>query len=487
MKFITVFLFSFLFTMNCDAQTKSQKIDKLLSQYFSYGEFNGTALVADHDKLILKKGWGYANFEWKIPNTPDTKFRIGSVSKTFTNMLAFQEIEKGKLRLDAPISDYLPGYPKPQGEKITIHQLMTNTSGLPDYNEMDIDYTHYYPQEKILAMFDSLPLEFTPGTKFKYTSSGSFVLGVILEKITGKTYEQLLNENILRPLALNNTGYDHRDYIIEKRASGYQTFLPKPLQDQNKDVSVTFSVYGMYSTCEDLYQWSKILGTTRLITKTSMDKYLDPVLQNWACDWVIMKNPYGDATDSTVMILRGGSNGSFIAFVARIIKDGRTIVLLDNTHSSKLEEIIGKIVAILYDKPYQPPKQSLQLAFVKLIREQGMAAAVDKIKNLRQDTAKYYLEGGEFLKMGYIYRYVMNDLQSAIAVFELLRDFYPGNFNPYGANSALQTEMNVYGPLAGFYLDSGQKEKAIECFKKALELNPKDQTAIEALKKLTTH
>lgn len=334
-------------------------------------------------------------------------------------------------------------------------------------------------------MFDSLPLEFTPGTKFKYTSSGSFVLGVILEKITTKTYEQLLNENILRPLALSNTGYDHRDYIIEKRASGYQTFVPKPLQDQNKDVSVTFAAYGMYSTCEDLYEWSKMLGTTRLISKTSMEKYLDPVLENWACDWVIMKNPYGDATDSTVMILRGGSNGSFIAFVARIVNDKRTIVLLDNTHSSKLEEIIGKIVAILYDKPYQPPRQSLQLAFVKLIRDQGMAAAVEKIKKLLPDTANYYLEGGEFLKMGYIYRYMMNDLQSAIRVFELLRYFYPGNFNPNGENSALKTEVNVYGALADTYFEAGQKEKAIGYLKKAIELNPKDNRAIEMLKKLT--
>lgn len=139
------FLITAIILLGClivDAQSKAQKIDKLLSQYFSYGQFNGVALVADHDKLILKKGWGYANFEWKIPNAPDTKFRIGSVTKTFTDMLAFQEIEKGRLKLEAHISDYLPAYPKPQGEKITIHQLMTNTSGLPDYNEMDIEYTH---------------------------------------------------------------------------------------------------------------------------------------------------------------------------------------------------------------------------------------------------------------------------------------------------------------------------------------------------------
>jgi CubicO group peptidase (beta-lactamase class C family) len=468
-----------------DAQTKAQKIDKLLSQYYSYGQFNGTALIAEHDKLILKKGWGYANFEWNIPNTTDTKFRIGSITKTFTDLLAFQQIEKGKLKLDAHISDYLPGYPKPQGEQITIHQLMTHVSGLPDYDEMDIDYADYYPHEKILAMFDSLPLEFTPGTKFKYTNSGAFLLGVILEKITGKTYEQLLNENILQPLALRNTGYDHSDHVLEKRATGYKVFVPQRLQDQYIDVSVPYAAYGMYSTCEDLYQWSKMLGTNTLISKNSMGEYLNPVLNDWACDWLIMKNPYGEATDSTVMILRGGSNGSFIGFVGRIIKDKNSIVLLDNTRSSNLEEIIGKIVAILYDRPYQPPRQSLQIAFTRLVREEGMATAVNKIKKLRLDTAKYYLRGSEFFNMGYTFRFAMNDLQSAIAVLELLRDFYPGNFNPNGENSAMKTEVNVYGALGDTYLQAGQKEKAIECLKKALELNPKDNRAAEMLEKLS--
>ncbi|HET9823704.1 MAG TPA: serine hydrolase domain-containing protein, partial [Chitinophagaceae bacterium] len=195
--------------LNSYSQSKAQKIDKLISRYYSYGQFNGSVLIADHDKVILKKGYGYANFEWKIANTPDTKFRIGSVTKTFTDLLAFQLVENGNLKLDGLINDYLPEYPKPQGQQITIYHLMTHTSGLPDYDAMDINYSEFYPHEKILAMFDSLPLEFPPGSQFKFTNSGAFVLGVILEKVTGKSYERLLNENIIQPLKLNNTGYDH--------------------------------------------------------------------------------------------------------------------------------------------------------------------------------------------------------------------------------------------------------------------------------------
>jgi CubicO group peptidase (beta-lactamase class C family) len=473
-------------TFSVSGQTKAQKIDKLLSQYFSYGEFNGAALVAEHDKVILKKGYGFANVEWKIPNSTQIKFPIGSVTKTFTDLLAFQQIEKGKLRLEGHISDYLTDYPKPQGEQITIHQLMTNTSGLPDYNEMDIDYSHYYPHEKILAMFDSLPLEFAPGTKFKYSSSGPFVLGVILEKITGKSYEQLLHENILQPLGLKNTGYDRTNYVIPNRASGYRSFGPQPLHDRDKDISVTYAVYGMYSTCDDLYTWSKILSGNKLISEKSMRQYLTPIFDGWACDWVVKKIPTRNRTDSNTMILRGGSNGSFIAFVARILNDNHSIVLLDNIGSTRLEEMISKIEAILYNKPYTAPKQSLQKVFRRLVNEQGMTVALNKIHQLRKDTAHYDLNSSELLKMGYIYRFELNDYPSAIAVFELVRDFYPGNFNPYGENSVLKDQFNIYGLLGDTYLAAGQKQKAVECFKKALELNPKDSQAIEALRKLET-
>lgn len=468
------------------SQTKGQKIDKLLAQYHLNGQFNGTALIADHDKVILKKGYGYANLEWKIPNTPDTKFRIGSVTKTFTDMLALQQIEKGKLKLDGVISDYLPDYPKPQGQQVTVYHLMTHTSGLPDYDALDIDYSKFYPHEKILAMFDSLPLQFPPGSQFSYTNSGAFLLGVILEKITGKTYEQLLNENIIRPLQLKNTGYDHANYVLQKKAGGYKIFGPRPLHDAYIDMSIPYAAYAMYSTCEDLYQWTKAISSKKLLSQENTEVYLKPFRDNWACDWVIMKNPYGKAKDSTVMVLRGGSISSFVAFVARIANDKHSIVLLDNTASSKMEEILQNIVAILYNKPYQQPKQSLQKAFIRLINQKGMTTAVRQIEKLRPDTATYYLSGMEFLKAAYTYRFDLNDPASAISVLELLRNFYPGNFVRYGENSPMKDVFNVYGLLGDTYLQNGQKEKAIECFKKAIELNPKDTRAIEALSKLET-
>jgi CubicO group peptidase (beta-lactamase class C family) len=488
MKFRNAFLAIFLLSMvqpRGYAQSKAQNIDKLISKYFSYGQFNGVALVAEHDKVILNKGYGYANFEWKVPNTPDTKFRIGSVTKTFTDVLAFQQIEKGKLRLDGFVSDYLRDYPQPQGHLITIYHLMTHTSGLADYDEMDIEYSLFYPHEKILAMFDSLPLKFKPGSQFSYTNSGAFLLGVILEKVTGKTYEQLLNENILRPLALKNTGYDHQNSVLKNRASGYKVFGPQPLHDAYIDMSIPYAAYAMYSTSEDLFQWSRALYTDKLISKKGMDQYFKPFRETWACDWVVLQNPFSYATDTTVMDIRGGSISGFVCFVART-SDKNCIVLLDNTASAQMEEMVQNITAILYDKPFRQPKRSLQKAFTKLVNEQGMVTALSEIRKLKKDTANYSCKPAEFLRMANIYRFELNDLSSAIRVLELIREFYPGNFNRYGDNSAIKDSFNIYGALGDTYLKNGEKEKAIECLKKAVELNPNDVEAIQALKKLET-
>src|SRR5882762_5295442 len=115
------------------AQDKVRQIDELMSQYHKYQQFNGTALVADHGKVIYKKGFGPANMEWNIPNEPDTKFRLGSITKQFTATLILQLVEQGKIKLDAKVSDYLPDYRKDTGARMTIHQLLSHTSGVPNY------------------------------------------------------------------------------------------------------------------------------------------------------------------------------------------------------------------------------------------------------------------------------------------------------------------------------------------------------------------
>ncbi len=131
--FVIVFLAAFVFQANVFSQDKADKIDELMKVYHEYGQFNGSVLVSEGGKVIFKKGYGLAQMEWNIPNKPNTKFRIGSVTKQFTSMLILQLVEKGKIDLEGKLTDYLPYYRKDTGEKVTVHHLLTHTSGIPSY------------------------------------------------------------------------------------------------------------------------------------------------------------------------------------------------------------------------------------------------------------------------------------------------------------------------------------------------------------------
>src|SRR5437764_5438582 len=166
------------------AQDKAAKIDQMISLYQKYGQFNGSALVADNGKVIYKKGVGLANMEWDIPNAPDTKFRLGSITKQFTATLILQLVEQGKIKLDGKITDYLPDYRKDTGDKVTIQHLLTHTSGIPNYTSRPDFMTKIsrdpYSVSDFVKKYASDDLEFEPGSKFSYDNSGYFILGAII-------------------------------------------------------------------------------------------------------------------------------------------------------------------------------------------------------------------------------------------------------------------------------------------------------------------
>src|SRR5436309_4462425 len=163
------------------AQDKAAKIDELMKVYNSYQQFNGAVLVAENGKVIFKKGYGMANMEWNIPVETDTRFRLGSITKQFTSMLVLQLVQEGKIKLEGKLTDYLPDYRKETGDRITIHQLLNHTSGIPSYTGLtnffqDVSRNPYSVSD-FVKKFASGDLEFQPGTKFNYNNSGYFLLG----------------------------------------------------------------------------------------------------------------------------------------------------------------------------------------------------------------------------------------------------------------------------------------------------------------------
>lgn len=462
----------------CTGQTKTEQIDTLMKLYSEYGQFNGSVLVADAGTVIYKKGFGMANMEWNIPNQPDTKHRLGSVTKQFTAVLIVQLAEQGKLKLDVPIATYLPNYPTASGDKITIHHLLTHTSGIPNYTsfanfEKDLSINSYSP-EAFLKVFADLPLEFTPGEKFAYSNSGYFLLGYIIEKVSGKKYEQCLQDAILTPLKMNNTGYDHHETILKNRATGYEKNGKNYKNATYLDLSIPYAAGSLYSTVDDLYLWDQALYTEQLLSKKYKDllfnSYIPAGPGHYGYGWFINKAFNGEKKDSLTIIEHGGGINGFNTLFSQIPSDKKLVVLLNNTSSANLNEMNKAIRNILYNKPYSLPKKSLATALIDVILEKGTAAGLEYFKE-NKNSNTYAINENEMNNAGYQLLNTRKE-EEAIAVFKLNIEAFPQS-------------GNAYDSLGEAYLKSGDKNLAIKNYKKSVELDPKNENGKKVLEEIS--
>ncbi|MEJ2542866.1 MAG: serine hydrolase [Calditrichaceae bacterium] len=471
-------VFSFILLVLPDynfGQDKTVEIDKLMQLYNEYGQFNGTVLVAENGKIILQKGYGLANMEWNIPNAPDTKMRLGSITKQFTSMIIMQLVEEGKIKLDAKMTEYLPEYRKDTGDKVTIHHLLTHTSGIPSYTGLpsftsDISRTPF-PVDEFVEKFCSGDLEFEPGTQYKYNNSGYYLLGAIIEKVIGKTYETALHERILDPLGMDDSGYDHHGPINIHRATGYEKRLNGYINSPYLDMSLPYAAGAMYSTVLDLYKWDQALYTDELLSNENKKIMFTPFLNNYAYGWSVRKMGLAESEDSLTVISHGGGINGFNTLISRLLDDKHLVVLLNNTGGTELARMNTAIVNILYEKPYDLPRKSIANVFYKTLSENDITTAVKQYHDLKRNSPDdYNFNEREFNRLGYILL-SMNKVSDAIEVFKLNVESYPEGYNTYDS-------------LGEAYMINGQKELAIKNYKKSLELNPQNTNAVEMLKKL---
>ncbi|GAI66686.1 unnamed protein product, partial [marine sediment metagenome] len=374
------------------AQDKAGKIDELIKLYKEYGQFNGSVLITENGKVIYKKGIGLANMEWNIPNEPDTKFRLGSITKQFTAMLIMQLVEEKKIKLDKKITDYLPDYRKDTGDKVTIHHLLTHTSGIPNYTNIPgfwQDSTrNHYTVDYVVKNFCSGDLEFEPDSIFKYSNSGYYILGFIIEKVTDKPYEQVLQERILKPLKMNNTGIDKHDVILEKRASGYVKDIRGYKNEPYYFMKNAYAAGAMYSTVEDMFLWDRALYTDKLLSKKYMKLMFKPYISafsgSYAYGWVVSKVPIGETEDSVKVIQHGGGINGFNTLISRLVDDKHLITLFNNTSITKLNEMSQGIINIVYDHPYDLPKKSIREALAKTILEEDLESAITQYHEFKE-------------------------------------------------------------------------------------------------------
>jgi len=333
-----------------------QKVDELLKAHVTVNDFSGTILLASKGQTLVAKGYGYANREWQIPNTPQTKFRIGSMTKQFTSMLIMQLRERGKIQLEASMCTYVTACPD-AWKPVTIHHLLTHTSGIPTYTGIPAwRETNMVPKrrDQIVDYFRDLPLQWVPGERYAYNNSGYYLLGVVIESVTGKKYEEALQELILTPLGLTDTGYDWTRTILPRRASGYSGRGAALVNSAPVDMQQPYAAGSMYSTVEDLLKWDQSLYTERLLPAAAKQIMWTPFRENYAYGWTVAPPAPALFGGYPRQAHTGGING-FASVIVRLPEPNLTVIVLANNDTANPSAVARDIAAIYFGQSYTIP------------------------------------------------------------------------------------------------------------------------------------
>ena len=339
------------------AQDAAAQLDEVVQTYVQNKTFMGSVLVARDAKVILNKGYGSANLEWSIPNTPTTKFRLGSITKQFTAASILLLEERGKLKLEDPIKMYLADAPS-AWDRITIFNLLTHTSGilnftsLAEYKTLQLSDT---PPAKTIATVRDRPLDFFPGEKMSYSNSGYILLGYVIEKITGGSYEQFVRDNIFTPLGMKDSGYDSNSAIIERRAAGYSPSPSGPINAGYVHMSIPHAAGALYSTTEDLLRWEQGLFGGKVVSAASLKKMTTPFKNNYALGVVVQ------TADGRTVVNHGGGIEGFNTFLAYYPDDKLTVVVLSNINGPTPNAIATKLATVAHGGTVQTSSERKEI------------------------------------------------------------------------------------------------------------------------------
>jgi CubicO group peptidase (beta-lactamase class C family) len=310
--------------------------------------FSGAVLVARGGTPLLREAYGKANIELEVPNTAQTKFRLGSITKQFTAMAVLILSEQGKLNLEDPISKHLE-YTPLAWEKVTIRHLLMHTSGVPSYTSfpqmMSRTVRLTAPLDDVIATFRDKELEFAPGEKFTYSNSGYVLLGKIIERAARQDYEAFMRENIFQPLEMNDSGYDHNTEILPRRAAGY---VKTPLGLSNApyiDMTWPHAAGALYSTVDDLSRWDQALAAGKLISAESYQALFTPGKGDYALGWFVRDR------GGRLEVGHGGGIHGFSTSILRYPADKLCVVVLSNIIPSRCEKIGHDLADIVQGPP----------------------------------------------------------------------------------------------------------------------------------------
>ncbi|WP_338733925.1 serine hydrolase [Mangrovimonas cancribranchiae] len=475
--FFTFITFSTLsaFSQNTDKKLFN-KIDSYLKASATNG-FSGVVLVAKKGEVILSKGYGWADRENKIPNSPATVFNIGSVTKQFTASAILKLVEQGKIKTSDKISSYFAQTPSDKKD-ITIHQLLTHTSGISNraggfrYNEAS--------KEQFLKEFFESTLQSKPGTTYQYANANYIMLTAILELVSGQTYNAFLQENLFAPAQMTSTGYKSIHFSTERLAHGYyynrddekwtdwgttQQHLP-----YNNNHWYSIGKGDIHSTIEDLYKWHVALKNNAVLTsKTRETQEKAHVAENdnmtsyYGYGWAISK------TDrDTKIVAHNGSNGLYFADFVRFTDNDVVVIYITNVFLGRESENVAREIGnMIFDTDYKAtpiPRNIYEL--IHEFMKTNSSTNVEKLPDfLKKELQNKFNDHAILNRLGYSRLKKEDQPGWALELFKLNVKLFP-------------EDGNLWDSLGEAYLKYNQKEDAIKSYTKAVELGSEGSQSI---------
>jgi CubicO group peptidase (beta-lactamase class C family) len=471
---ICMLLVSLFFSQIAFAQNKNDKLAALMQKYHNYNMFDGAVLVAENGKIIYKNAFGLANREWNIANKTDTKFMIGSISKPLTATLVLIQVQKGLLQLDKTLATYLPEFKDKPAANVTIRQLLTHTSGIPNYDIIKDFFPRIsrqnFTREDYLKIFIDSALSFKPGTQYAYSSWGYFTLGYIMERVTKKSYAQLMSDDIFNKINMNNSGSYFHTQIVPNRATGYDYSFGGYTSSDFRDQSNTMGTGDIYSTVEDLFKFHIALTNNTLLNKELTTEMFTPGIKpaDYGFGWFNKQFKY-TPTDSISSNFHLGMTDGFISFLRRIPSTNSIVIILCNSSPTDFFGITNNLYKVLYNKPIEL-KQSVHKKMETYINQLGVEKALVEFQKMKKDSANYYID---WISMNFIAEQLLT-----------LKRYHDAEVIAENNVKEFPDKDLILVTMGNIYLSLNKKNEAIKSYQKALQITPTYQEAINRLKEL---
>jgi len=503
MKKTFLLCFISIWCLQIQAQNIVERLDSLFTAPGNFESLNGSVLIAERDKVIYRRSFGFSNIDEKKLNSATSSFNIASITKTFTSTAILQLLEKGKLQLDDAFQKYFPSFPYPA---ITIRNLLTHTSGLTDletyFRIIDSLPNKIFTQDDIIPAIIHLnrPLKFKPGDDFDYCNINYELLALLIQHLTKTSYPEYIRKHIFKPAGMTHSYFKalRPASADTNRVTNYMfatmydadytpadSIKDRRLQQVFRNLKNLMGDGNIITTQEDLLLYRKALFGGKLLRPQTLAAAITPNRLNNNKDYTEFPDPkigklqYGlgwevvvDTSSGKIVSHGGHFPGIWTSLVHNVSKD-QTIIVYDNTDWSGPYLLSRMAMNILNNKPVTSmlSKRVLAKLYGQTLIKEGPEAAFAKLIELKDDTVHYVLRERDMNKLGY--QFLFNShIQQSLETFKINIFLHPNSSNAYDS----------YGDALA---KNGEKSEAIIMYKKAVFLDPKNTESINKLKKLT--